>query len=234
MTTTTGSEQLITTPVSARVFLYGEDSLGQLREQLADSDVLHGAGVAAGAVGSAARSLLNDQLAPIAASFLDVDLGAVAAAGWQRHGDLVAAARDTRATPGLRMVLDLASHRIEGTWQPRVDVLLGPSPVAHLGFGLTVAFDVTCLSVVVFDGRLVQLGGGRCRGEVSFAIGGKVLGSRSAQFDPAFALPLGAGLALPTAAGTGPAVEAIHLPTDAPEPVLLPSDRRQPAEPSGW
>ena len=196
MTTRAGSESMIAEPMSARVFLYGDESVTRLKEHLANSDILEGTGVQATALGSIARRMRDDQLAPIADSFLDVDLGKVATAGWRLHEQLIAAARETQADPALTTIVDVASHQIDSTWRPRVELVIGSSPIAHLTFELTVTFDITGLSAAVSSGRLTQIGGGRCRVKVTFALGGRTLAERSALFDPHIALPLG-GIALP-------------------------------------
>jgi len=226
MTTLAGSEPVIAEPMTARVLLYGDEGLTQLKEQLSDIDILHDAGAEAGALGSVARKMLDDQLAPIADSFLDVDLGQVATAGWRLHEQLLAAARETRATPGLTSIVDLASHRIESTWHPRVEAVSGSHPVAHFTFELTVAFDITGLSAAVVAGQLTQIGGGRCRVQVSFRIGGRTLAQRSARFDPHLAFPLGAGIALPVVPEPTPAAEVITLPDngEAQSPPPVPTD----------
>lgn len=218
MTTGVGSEPVITRPVAARVFLFGDQSVVELADRLADSNVLHDAGAATGALSAAGRKILDDQLAPLADSFLDVDLGGVAAAGWKLHEQLVTAARETLATPGQRSVLDLASHRIESSWHPRIELVVGARAVAHIAFELTVVFDVTGLSAGVAGGRLVQLGGGRCRVEVSFAVGGQTLAERSAQFDPQLAIPLGPGLPIPVVPEPAAETAVIRLPGPGPDP----------------
>lgn len=212
MTTPTGSEPVITSPVTARIFLYGEDSVPQLTQRLQGLDL----GSASGALGSTAGKLLDESIAPIAAGFLDVDLGAVLAAGWRISEQLTSAARETLAAPGSTSIVDVASHRVESTWQPRIDVVLGSRSVAHLAGRLTVAFELTGLCATVSAGRLTRVGGGRCRVVVTFAIGGRTLGERTAQFDPQLGLPLGEGIALSTEPEPAPAAEVVTLPDRTP------------------
>lgn len=142
-----------------------------------------------------------EQVAEASAGLLDVDLGAAAVAGWRTHGALVAAARETRGTPGLTVVVELAEHDLLSTWRPRVDVVVAGTTVAHLALELTVALHVVGLHAVVQAARLTRLGGGEGEVTATLSVGGQCLLQEEAPFDARLSVPLGDGVPLLGRAG---------------------------------
>lgn len=181
--------------LDARAFLLGDGGVDLLRERLraaADLDLPDGPG----GLPSRLRGALDEQVAEAAAGFLDVDLGATAVAGWRTYEQLLAAARETRRTPGLTTVVELAEHDLVSTWHPRLDVRLGGARLTSLAFTLTVAFHVVGLHAVVTAARLTRVGGGEGRVRAAFALGGRCLLEREAPFDARVGVPLGDGVPL--------------------------------------
>lgn len=178
-----------------RAFLFGGDTPAavqeRLRKALEDEGVVDASSLPAGAL-----RLLQGQLAEMAAGFLDVDLGSAAIAGWRRHEQLKAAALQTRASPELTVIVELATHRMTCTWRPRIEVTVGPAVAAHLTFELKVTFDLVGLTASVSGGRLTGLGGGRGTLTAILAVGGHTLAERAAPFDAHRSVALGRGVPL--------------------------------------
>lgn len=176
--------------LDARLFLLGEDGADGLR------DAVRGAVSGVPDSAAALRQVADDRLADVAAGFLDVDLGAVAVAGWRRHRQLLDAAHQTLDDPDLTAVVELVEHRTSSTWRPRVEVRVGGAPVAHLGFVLTATVRVAGLMASVRRGLLTHVGGGRGELHAQFSLGGQVLLERRAPFDAGLQVPLGDGIVL--------------------------------------
>ena len=59
-----------------------------------------------------------------ARGLLDVDLTGFLVSGWQKHREVIAAARRTVAAPGSIELVDLATHQITATWHAAVNLLV--------------------------------------------------------------------------------------------------------------
>ena len=59
-----------------------------------------------------------------AKGLLDVDLTGFLVSGWQKHRDVITAARRTVAAPGSIELVDLATHQITATWHAAVNLLV--------------------------------------------------------------------------------------------------------------
>lgn len=209
---TTMAEPPAADALDVRTFLLGDKGPEALRAELSDAlSEMEDKGLAK-AVSGPARKVLDEELAEVAAGFLDVDLGATAVAGWRLHRQLIAAAQETQRTPGLTQRVPLARHTMTSTWKPRVEVQLGPASLAHLSLEVRVTFVMVGLSATVHGGRLMRLGGGSGTVSARLSLGGHPLVERTAPFDARVSVPLGAGIPL----------WEIPEPRDAPSVIELP------------
>jgi hypothetical protein len=185
--------------LDVRTFLLGDDGPAALRDALRDAVDREAAEAPDGErprTTKVLRRVAADQLAETAAGFLDVDLGAVVVAGWRKHRQLREAAQQTAADPGLRVIVELAEHRVTARWRPRVEVVLGPTTLAHLEFELAVGLRLAGLHAGVSGGRLTELAGGTGDLQATFSLGGQTLAERKAPFDASATVPLGRGVPL--------------------------------------
>jgi hypothetical protein len=185
--------------VDVRALLLGDDGPAALHDALRDAVNAETADRTDGApprVARVLRRLADDRLAETAAGFLDVDLGAVAVAGWRRHRQLREAARETASDPGLTVLVELAEHRVSSRWRPRVDVIVNGTTLAHLAFELRVTLRMVALHAAVNGGRLTELAGGHGDLRAAFSLGGRTLVERRAPFDVRLAVRLGDGVPL--------------------------------------
>ncbi len=65
-----------------------------------------------------------------AKGLLDVDLTGFLVSGWQKHREVIAAARRTVAAPGSIELVELATHQITATQRPAVNLLVDNHRVA--------------------------------------------------------------------------------------------------------
>jgi hypothetical protein len=187
----------ITMPLSARLFLFGPDSLSQLEHELTQTGALEAADDRFGAIGGVVWAGARREITRMANDFLDLDLGSVAVAGYRKHRELMEAGRRTAGTTA-SVVVPLGTRNIVLTQRPQIDVLVGDTAVNAIKFELKVEIAVTGVAGTVRDGALVVLAGGRCEVAASFSAAGVRIAQRTAELDPQWTIPLGSGIRLST------------------------------------
>jgi hypothetical protein len=156
----------VTAPVSARVFLLGDDTGADTAEVLARS--LGESGVAGSAIqglrglSASALQAVHREVATVTNGLLNLDFGNLLVSGWRKYTDLTKAAKRTLASPDSEEIVVLATHRIVSTHQPSVDLIIDGIKVHTLVFELTVEFDLNGVVAVVRRGDLVALRCGEC------------------------------------------------------------------------
>ena len=131
-----------------------------------------------------------------AKGLLNVDLIGFLAAGWQKHREVIAAAKRTVAAPGSIELVDLATHQITATKRPAVNLLVDNHQMATVELGLSVVFTISALVAGIRGGRLVAVHSGRCDVKATLAIQNTKVISRQVAFELPGIIPLGRGIAL--------------------------------------
>lgn len=90
------------------------------------------------------------------ARLLDVPIGNIAIKGWAKHRDVEKARAETRATPGDRQVVQLASHTITSTQKPTVDISVAGVQHTVLTLDLEVRIEVGLASLAIEGGEIVD------------------------------------------------------------------------------
>jgi hypothetical protein len=116
--------------------------------------------------------------------------------GWQKHREVIAAARRTMAAPGSIELVDLATHQITVTQRPAVNLLVDNRQTATVELGLSVVFTVGALVAGISGGRLVAVHSGRCNVTANLAVQDTQVISRQVAFELPGIIPLGQGIAL--------------------------------------
>ncbi len=142
------------------------------------------------------RPVVERELAAALAGLLDVDVSEALLAGWRAHSDLLAAAKATSGDPGAAEVVALATHRIESSYHPQVELIVNGVKAATVELTVEVAVDIEGLLVTVRGGRLVTLHSGRCQIRVTLLYSEVRLASGTATFDAPGTVALGAGMDL--------------------------------------
>ena len=127
---------------------------------------------------------------------LDVDLIGFLVSGWQKHHEVIAAARRTMAAPGSIELVDLATHQITATQRPAVNLLVDNNRVATVELGVSVVFDITALVAGIRGGRLVAVHSGHCEVTATLAIEDTKVISRQVHLELPGIIPLGQGIPL--------------------------------------
>lgn len=116
--------------------------------------------------------------------------------GWQKHREVIAAARRTVAAPGIIELVDLATHQITVTQRPAVNLLVDNRQTATVELGLTVVFTISALVAGIRGGRLVAVHSGRCNATATLSVQDAKVISRQVVFELPGIIPLGRGIAL--------------------------------------
>lgn len=169
--------------------------------------------------------------------------------GWREHHDLTAAARRTLARPGTTELVQLATHCITATRQPRIDVFVDNNVVARVELEVTVVFEISALIAGVDGGKLTALHSGRCLVTGTLAIQGTEVLTRQARIEPSGVLSLAGGIRLlpeqeydhprrVPSFEAGERATTDGAPTQTMQMVVLRSDQEntstQPSAPSRW
>ncbi|HEV7450905.1 MAG TPA: hypothetical protein VGO16_05875 [Pseudonocardiaceae bacterium] len=185
----------VTEPLSARVFLLGDDTGADTVEVIARSLSKCGAAQSAmqGIRGLSALALqaVNHEVAAVVDGLLNLDLGDVLLSGWRKYTELTKAAERTIASPGSEEIVVLATHRVVSTHHPSVDLHIDGVKVHTFVFELKVVFDLNGVAAVVRLGALVALRGGECVVTATLTLEGTSLElSAKGRIDLALIVPL--------------------------------------------
>jgi hypothetical protein len=158
--------------------------------------ILDGIEAALSAVSPAGRAVAGGEVASALTGLLNLDLGQTVIGGWRTHRSLVEAAAATRADPAASEVVQLATHRIEATHRPYVEIVVDGATIASVGFELTIALDIDAVLATVRQARIVAVHGGRITATVALTAAGRELVARAVTLDPALVVSLGDGVTL--------------------------------------
>jgi len=178
------------------LFTPGEDSTQAVVPELLSPGATGDLGRALENVPATLREAAVRETTNAAKALLDVDLASFLVSGWQKHREMIAAARRTVAAPGSIELVDLATHQITATQRPAVNLLVDNHRVATVELGLSVVFDISALVAGIRGGRLVAVHSGRCDVTATLAIQDTKVISRQVVFELPGIIPLGRGIAL--------------------------------------
>ena len=136
-----------------------------------------------------------------ARDLLNADLIGFLVSGWQKHREVIAAARRSVAAPGSIELVDLATHQITATQRPAVNLLVDNRQTATVELGLSVVFTVSALVAGIRGGRLVAVHSGRCDVTANLTVQDTKVISRQVHLELHGIIPLGRGI--PLLAGEG-------------------------------
>ncbi len=112
------------------LFTPGEDSPQAVVPELLSPGATGDLGRALENVPATLREAAVRETTNAAKALLDVDLASGLVSGWQKHREMIAAARRTVAAPGSIELVDLATHQITATQRPGQSAG-GQSPRGH-------------------------------------------------------------------------------------------------------
>jgi hypothetical protein len=146
---------------TVRDLLFGDaaaDATDTLTEELRETGAVRT--VISGAPGFVAAA--ERQVASATDELLSLNLADVVVAGWKKYDRLRQAARSTRGNPNAREVVELATHNIESSHRPAVDVFLNGNAIATINIDLELTCTISGLIAGIHQGRLMEIQSGAC------------------------------------------------------------------------
>jgi hypothetical protein len=147
------------------------------------------------------------ELAEATDGLLSLNLADVAASGWKKYGALRDAALSTRNAPTTKKSVALATHRIDSSYHPTIDLLVDDARIATIKIDLQIDFTMAGVVAVVRDARLTEIRSGTCTVTASLSVQQIVITKKQRQFDLPGAVRLRHGVPL-----LGPETAAVAAP----------------------
>ncbi len=157
-------DPIVRAPLSADALLFG--SAAETVEALGDA--LNELGITRTALRSVRRlstsavAVVDHEIGAVTDGLLNLDLGDVLLAAWQKYAKLTDAARRTLAVSGSEEIVPLAAHTVRSTYAPHVDLVANGVRIHSFKFELEIVFELTALQAIVRAGTLTALRGGEC------------------------------------------------------------------------
>jgi hypothetical protein len=139
---------------------------------------------------------IEREVAAATHGLLSLNLADVAAAGWKKYEALRQAALRTRDAPDTEETVALATHRIESSHHPDVEVFIDGRSIATIRIELAVTFSMAGVLAVVRQARLTAIKSGTCTVTGSLTMQQLVVTKRQRKFDLRGAVRLRHGVPL--------------------------------------
>ena len=127
---------------------------------------------------------------------LSLNLVDLAAAGWKKYDALRDAAKRTRDAPNTEEVVALATHKIESTHHPSVELYVDGKSIGTIEMTLEITFTMSAVLAVVKQARLTAIKSGNCTVAGSLTVAGFEVAKKQRKFDLPGAVRLRHGIAL--------------------------------------
>ncbi len=152
----------------------------------------------------ALRTAAHREMSAALSDLLHVDVTEQLAQAWRRLDELVDAAQETAAQPGLREVIELVDHTFTFRRGARLSVRLDDVPLWEIPLDVALRLDITGLVATVVGGRIVAVTSGRCDVSGTVGSGDVSVATRTLRVSLPAELRLGTGLPLLPAGGPIP------------------------------
>ncbi|MGY4653907.1 hypothetical protein [Mycobacterium sp. URHB0021] len=140
--------------------------------------------------------VIEREVAAATDGLLSLNLADVAAAGWKKYEALRQAALRTRDAPATEEIVALATHRIESSHHPDVEVFIDGRSIATIRIELAITFSMAGVLAVVRQARLTAIRSGTCTITGSLTMQQLVVTKRQRMFDLPGAVRLRHGVPL--------------------------------------
>jgi hypothetical protein len=192
----------MTTPLdetaTLRDLLFG-DVAGPPIDALTESLREHGT-VRALTPGLPGLDAVEHEVANAMDSLLSLNLVDLAAAGWTKYDALRQAAKRTRDAPNAEEVVAMATHKIDSTHHPSVELYIDGKSIGTIEMALQITFTMAGVLAVVQQARLTAIKSGNCTVAGSLTVAGIEVAKKQRKFDLPGAVRLRHGIALLSAA----------------------------------
>jgi hypothetical protein len=189
--------------LSIRTFLLGgeqgdQDDLSALQAELSRHGILKSGGEALVRLTGDAGQVVEKELAAVTANLAELDLGDVLLSGWRKYRQIREAAEATLAAPGSEELVQLGSHRITGSYEPTIDLLIDRVIIHTFQITIELVLDVDAVVLVIQRGRLTDLRSGDLGIDCTLTVDDAKLLHKEGRLELLPLLHLGAGIPLLT------------------------------------
>lgn len=165
-----------------------------LQDDSGSERLLHAAGATVDALGGVQARGTSGRILELLEEMLEIPLPEVLVEAWRRYEPFLEFADPDRHPPGVVHQVPLASHVVESTWHPAVEIVVNGVTTARIEFEAHLELSLEGAVVSVRDGRFRSVATGECAIEGQVRLGDLVLAERGPE---ALTLPgelvLGAG-----------------------------------------
>ena len=127
---------------------------------------------------------------------LSLNLVDLAGAGWKKYDALRHAAKRTHDAPNTEEVVALATHKIESTHHPSVELNVDGTSIGTIEMTLEITFTMAAVLAVVKQARLTAIKSGNCTVAGSLTVADFEVAKKQRKFDLPGAVRLRHGIAL--------------------------------------
>jgi hypothetical protein len=143
-----------------------------------------------------ALSAAEGEVAGAIDGLLSLSLVDLLASGWKKYGVLRQAVKRTRAAPGTEETVVLATHHIDSTHRPSIDLWVDGTRTRSIDVTISATFTVDAVRAVVSQGRLTTIKTGTCTATGSLAVAGIDMIKKKRSLDLPGAVRLRGGISL--------------------------------------
>jgi hypothetical protein len=192
----------MTTPLNEtatlRDLLFGDEPgtpIDALTESLHEHGTLRALTTSLPGLGAVEREVANAMDGLLSGNLVDL-----AAAGWTKYDALIQAAKRTHDAPNTEEVVAMATHKIESSHHPSVELHVDGNSIGTIEMALEITFTMAAVLAVVKQGRLTAIRSGSCTVAGSLTVAGIEAAKKQRKFDLPGAVRLRHGIALPQTA----------------------------------
>ena len=114
-------------------------------------------------------------------AFLEMPIGNLAAAAYQKHRLVETAIRETATSPGIPQVVQLMKHTIRSKLEPTIDIDFNGVTETLLRLELSTEISVDSVTAVVRSGQVVKIAPGSATAKLTLSAGGVELAKAQTQ-----------------------------------------------------
>jgi hypothetical protein len=118
-----------------------------------------------------AWSEVQSNIASVISEELDTSVLELWAQCWEKYKALMDDAERSRKSPRAVVTSKLATHSIESTLRPYLDIFLGPKKIQRIPFEVTLTTNIGALELVLRNGRITALQLGEVEWTGKIAVG---------------------------------------------------------------
>jgi hypothetical protein len=172
-----------TMPIRAMFFDSPGEVAGALTGALRSADTADEIRGRLGRMAGPAKDAVLGEVGRIAGNVLDEDVGDIFKVVWSKYASLVQAAQETARDPDMFGMIELVTHEVPVTYEPRVEVYLRTHLIATVTMRIALKLTLRGVLIEVQDGCLTGIRAGDCLIEGALAIAGQPVISRDYTLD---------------------------------------------------